>query len=165
MEYAKCLSDTYGMNIPFITPPWGKNARILTNESDEPSFEQMKLRQIFQGASLTDRVDRLKGSEMKVSYNVHRWDDNRNVNQIMTSLEPVLGNNKLSEINFFTTSEKESMKEMMRVAQSFYKILLSIFSEFEAIFSKTLGTGIFSCTKKYIKNSFWRWVDSAPFLK
>ncbi|XP_034230875.1 uncharacterized protein LOC117639383 [Thrips palmi] len=169
MEYARCISDTYGMNIPFMTPPWGKNARLLMNESEESAFQRMESRQSFQelplGVPLTDRVDKLKKSDMKVSYTVHRWDDKNNIKEIMTSLQPILGNNKLSEINFLTTNEKESMKEIMRVAQSLYKIMLSVYSEFEALFSRTLGNGIFSCTKKYVKHAFWRWIDSAPFLR
>ncbi|XP_026289626.2 uncharacterized protein LOC113214472 [Frankliniella occidentalis] len=151
MEYAKCISDTYGMNIPFFSPPWGKNARMMTDYSAARSEAVDWLSEVPPPRQHFPDIPQLTKND---------------VEQLITSLQPWFPtNDKIPDIHSSSIALKDdgSTQEIVRIANSLYQIFLSVLKEIESLFSRTLGVGLFSCTRKYVRSAFWRWVDSAPF--
>lgn len=179
MEYAKCMSENYGLTIPLFTPPWSRHSRALTDTHqsdrkhdyfDELSFAQMVAQKQLPTTpknSKTDLQQKLtSGRDVRTDLNKKSWQDKSD--EYITSLQPMLfvnNNVTVPASNILPFSEIESQQELMRIVKSLYQILLSLVNEIQSQLFRTFGSGILSCTRKYIRGAFWRWVDSAPFLK
>lgn len=179
MEFAKCMSDSYGMNVPFVAPPWSKQARMIEGDFTTNQGNDGELLQMIERTPLFSQVPAMTGNGLmdlsstnvlkRKIYNRQKWGDKMDLNKIVPPFPPFLvATDKISDSSIIaadTSQSAESMQEIIRITRSLFHIFRSLLHEFETFFSRTFGSGILSCTNKYLKNAFWRWIDKAPFLK
>ena len=169
MEYAKCVSESYGMNIPFFTPPWNRDSRSLTGtdhsdkklialHDDLPFMQIIPKRQLAKSSKRDLHQKLVSQSLARSDHNIKLLQDKSDTFQKLLFV-----NDEVPDHDIFLSSEIQSQQEFLRIIKSLFQILLSLFNEIKSQLLRTFGSGILSCTRKYLKGALWRWVDSAPF--